>query len=152
MIKYLLVVACCLLSQPTWAAFLIDSPLSFGEIAIRNNNSVSSTTITRNGKQTSTNQIYVIKPGTPGVYTLNGMAAYTLVNLSVNLPAWSAMPYPSTAQFEISAVDIPSVVNVNSSGAVQFRIGATLRTSGNPVFNYVSNATYVVYLNLNLDY
>jgi hypothetical protein len=135
-----------------FAEFDTDSPLSFGEIAIRHNNSVSTTTMSRNGMQTSTNQIYIIRPGTPGIYTLSGLPPYTTVNLSVDLPAYSAMAYPGTAQFQINAVDIPSSINMGNTGVAQFRLGATLSTSGNPAENYYSGADYTVFLNLNLVY
>jgi hypothetical protein len=134
------------------ADFNVDIPLSFGEIAVLNNNSVSTTTISRLGSQTSTNQIYIIRSGTPGVYTLSGFQTFLNINLSVTLPAYSAMPYPGTAQFNVSAVDMPSVVNTGSSGSAQFRMGATLSTSGNPAQNYYSGADYVVYLNLDIVY
>lgn len=152
MIKYIFLLLTGFYCFSAWAEFNIDSPLSFGEIAIRHNNSVSTTTITRNGMQTSTNQIYIIRPGTPGVYTLNSMPTFTTINLSVDLPAYSAMAYPGSAQFVINAVDIPSSINTGSSGLVQFRVGATLSTSGNPAENYYSGADYNIYLNLQLVY
>ena len=134
------------------ADFNIDSPLSFGEIAILHNNSVSTTSITRLGSQSSTNQIYIIRSGTPGVFTLSGLPTFTTLNLSVDLPAYSAMAYPGTAQFQITAVDIPSSVMTGSTGSALFRMGATLSTSGNPAENYYSGADYVVYLNLTIVY
>lgn len=145
----------CLLSVACFdviAGFITDSPLSFGEIAIRSNSIVSSTTITRFGNQSSTNQILIIRPGSPGIYTMDGLPLFTTVNLSVDLPAFSAMPYPGTAQFRISAVDLPSSLNSGNNGVVQFRMGATLNTSGNNAENYISGADYVIYLNLNVDF
>ncbi len=150
--KHVFLLLSSVFATDSWAEFDTDSPLSFGEIAIRHNNSVSTTTITRNGMQTSTNQIYIIRPGTPGIYTLSGLPPYTTVNLSIDLPAYSAMSYPGTAQFQINAVDIPSSINMGNAGTAQFRLGATLSTSGNPAENYYSGADYSVYLNLNLVY
>jgi len=141
-----------LISAPLAADFIVDSPLSFGEIAIRNNNSVSTLTIHRNGAYQSTNQIYIIKPGSPGVYTLNGITPFTTVNLSADLPATSAMPFPGTAQFSITAVDMPSSINMGPTGSAQFKVGATLSTSGNPANNYFSGTDYVIFLNINIDY
>ena len=80
------------------------------------------------------------------------MPTFTTINLSVDLPAYSAMAYPGSAQFVINAVDIPSSINTGSSGLVQFRVGATLSTSGNPAENYYSGADYNIYLNLQLVY
>lgn len=140
------------LSAPLAADLNVDTPLSFGEIVVRNNNSVSTVTVQRNGALQSTNHILIIKPGTPGVFTISGLPPYTTINLSVDLPASSSMNFPQTAQFTITAVDIPSAVNLGPSGSAQFKLGATLSTSGNPVNQYYSGAEYLIFLNLNLDY
>lgn len=140
------------LAMPATADFIIDSPLDFGEIAVRSNASVSTLTVYRNGASQSTNHIFIIKPGSPGVFTLTGLAPYSTVNLSVDLPATSAMPYLDTAQFSLTAADIPSSVSVGASGNAQFKLGGTLSTSGNPANNYYSGATYTIYLNINIDY
>ncbi len=150
-------VACILMglltfSAPVMADLTVDSPLNFGEIAILSNNSVSTVTVQRNGAFQSTNQILIIKAGTPGVFTISGLPPYTTVNLSVDLPASSAMNFPQTAQFTITAVDIPSAVNLGTTGSAQFKMGATLSTSGNPANQYYSGAEYLIFLNLNLDY
>lgn len=140
------------LSVPVIADFITDQPLHFGEIAITSNASVSTVSISRNGAQQITNHIFLIKPGSPGVFTLSDFAPYTTVNLSVELPATSSMAYPQTAQFTVTAVDIPSSVNLGPSGSTQFKMGGTLSTSGNPANNYYSGADYLVFLNINLDY
>jgi hypothetical protein len=140
------------LAMPAAADFIIDSPLNFGEIAIRSNASVSTLTVYRNGASQSTNHIFIIKQGSPGVFTLNGLPPYTTVNLSVDLPAISATPYPDTAQFSLTAVDIPASINMGATGSAQFKLGGTLSTSGNPANNYYSGAVYTVYLNINIDY
>jgi hypothetical protein len=137
---------------PAMAEFTIDTPLHFGEIAIRNNNSVSTVSILRDGTQQSTNQIYIVKPGSPGVFTLSNYPPYTNINLSVDLPATSNMSYPQTAQFSITSVDLPSSINTGSLGIAQFKMGAILSTSGNGTRQYYSGATYQIYLHLNLDY
>lgn len=140
------------LSAPLAADLNIDAPLNFGEIVVRSNASASTLTIFRNGAFQSTNHILIIKPGTPGVFTINGLPPYTTINLSVDLPASSSMNFPQTAQFTITAVDIPSSVNLGPTGSTQFKMGATLTTSGNPVNQYYSGAEYLIFLNLNLDY
>lgn len=140
------------LPMPVAAEFTIDNPLSFGEIAIASNASVSTVSVSRSGAVLSTNRIYIIRPGTPGVFTLSNFPPYTIANLSVDLPAYSAMMYPNTAQFTMTAVDIPSSINLNAAGSAQFKMGGTLSTSGDPAKNYYSGADYVIYLNLNIIY
>tara|TARA_R100000656_G_C3933021_1_gene125229 strand:+ start:199 stop:660 length:462 start_codon:yes stop_codon:yes gene_type:complete len=139
-------------STTSVADFTVDNPLNFGEIAIRSNTSVSTVSIYRNGSYQSTNHIFILKPGSPGVYTLSNFAPYTTVNLSVDLPATSSMSYPQTAQFSLTSVDIPSSINMGATGSAQFKLGGTLSTSGSPANNYFSGADYIIYLNINIDY
>ncbi len=134
------------------ADFIIDRPLDFGEIAVRSNTLVSTVSVYRNGSTQSTNHIFIIKPGSPGAFTLTDFPPYTTVNLSVDLPATSSMAYPQTAQFSLTSVDIPSAINLGANGRGQFTLGGTLSTSGNPANNYYSGASYTIYLNINLDY
>jgi Domain of unknown function (DUF4402) len=141
-----------LVSAPLAADFIIDNPLTFGEIAIRSNASVSTVTVYRNGAYKSTNHIFILKPGSPGVFTLTGLTPFANLNISADLPATSAMPFPNTAQFSITAVDMPSSLNTGANGTAQFTLGGTLSTSGNPAQNYYSGAAYTVYLNINLNY
>lgn len=141
-----------LVSLPSAADFIIDSPINFGEIAIRNNTSVSTLTIHRNGAFQSTNHIFIIEPGSPGVFTLNGLPPFTNVNLTADLPVSSTSPIPDTAQFTITAVDMPSSINMGPTGSAQFKVGGTLSTSGNPAKNYFSGAEYLIFLNINIDY
>ena len=150
--KYYSALALLVLSVPLKADLTIDTPFSLGEIVVRSNNSVSTISINRNGAQQSTNQILILKAGSPGVFTLSSFPAYTIINLSVDLPAYSAMDYPGTAQFSMTAVDLQPSINVGPTGSAQFKMGGTLATSGNPAENYYSGANYVIYLNLNLDY
>lgn len=141
-----------LIAVPVTADFTVDNPLNFGEIAVSRNDVVSTTQISRNGTQVSNNRIYILSAGSPGVFTFSGLPPFTNVNLSVDLPASSAMAYPGTAQFTITAVDIASSINMGSTGSAQFKMGGTLSTSGNPAQNYYSGAEYLIFLNLNLDY
>lgn len=139
-------------STSSTADLIIDSPLNFGEIVVRSNASVSTLTVNRNGSSQSTNHILIIRAGSPGVFTLSGLPPYTQVGLSVDVPASSAMNYPQTAQFTITNVDLPSSINLGPSGSAQFKMGATLTTSGNPANQYYSGADYLIFLNLNIDY
>jgi hypothetical protein len=151
-IKQLKIFLLIVLPLPAVADFSIDSPLSFGEIAITSNNTVSTLSVSRGGAALSTGSIYIIHPGSPGVFTFSGIAPFTVASLSVDLPAFSTMGYPNTAQFEMSSVDIPSSINLGPTGSAQFKMGGTMRTSGNPAKSYYSGVDYVIYLNLNITY
>lgn len=149
--KTLAIIGFALLAKTASADLSIDSPLSFGEISVRHNSGVSSTSVTRLGAQSSSHQIRVIRTGTPGIYTLSGLPPYTTINLAAPVPVLSEATYPG-ARFSIDAVDIPSSVRTDASGSVQFRVGATLSTSGDPAENYQSAADYLIFVNIDMTY
>jgi len=146
-----MITALVLRSQNIKADLDTDMPLNFGTVAITANDIVSSTRIRPNGEQTSTNRMWIIAPGAPGVYTISGLAPFTTVSLVVDIPETSAELYPDTAQFTVSAVELPTTVKMDASGQSQFTMGATLETSGN-VYESYYNALYRIFLNITLTY
>lgn len=143
--------ASCLICTWVNADLLIDTPLTFGRMAISDNNQVSSTTLTRNGNQSYTGRILVIEKGTPGAYTLTGLPAFTTLSLTPSLPAYSALTIPGSAQFVITALDYPSTVKADINGDAQFTLGGTLSTSGNGQ-PYLGPADYQIMLNIDISY
>ena len=133
------------------AALLVDNDLSFGKIAISNNNVVSSVQVSRDGKSAATGKIYILEIGKPGVYTLTEFPPYALVSLSADVPAFSSSTIPGTQQFTISSVDMPDTINVGGDGSVQFKVGGVLQTSG-VGGTYLGPATYQIYLNIDITY
>ncbi|GGD55560.1 hypothetical protein GCM10011357_08970 [Lacimicrobium alkaliphilum] len=128
---------------------LTDTALSFGKIAIRDNDSVSAVHLPRSGNQFPTNKILIIEPGTPGAYTLTGLPPFVEASLSADVPAFSAVPVAGTEQFTISAVDIPSTIKADASGNAHFKVGGVLETSGNGG-TYLGPLDYQIMLNINL--
>lgn len=149
--KTLAIAVLLLLTTSASAELFIDSPLSFGEISLRHNNGVSTTSITRLGAQSSTHQIRIIRPGTPGIYTLTGLPPYTTISISAPVPVISEATHPG-ARFSISNIDLPSSVRSDGNGSAQFRMGATLSTSGDPAEHYQSVADYMLFINIDLAY
>jgi hypothetical protein len=151
-VKSWVLLAVSFLAVSTNAEFIVESPLDFGDIAVRSNTSVSTVRLERSGAQTSTNDIIIVKPGSPAVFTLANMPGYTTINLTADIPAVSRVAYPNAAQFSITAIDLPSSINTGPTGTVQFKMGGTLSTSGDPSKHYYDGAQYEIYINLNLDY
>lgn len=129
------------------ADIVVEQPLDFGKIAISSNSSVSTTTIRRNGTQTSTNKIFVVDSGKPAVLALSNFPIYVTLNVSANTPVSSAMMYPGTEQFTVTSLDVPAQVKVDSSGMGSVLIGGTLTTSGLGGI-YYSNAAYNIYIDI----
>lgn len=144
---------CCLmfyLAQST-ADIVVEQPLDFGKIAISSNSSVSTTTIRRNGTQSSTNKIFIVDPGQPAMLTLSNFPIYVTLNVSANTPVSSAMMYPGTEQFTVTSLDAPAQVKMDSSGMGSVLIGGTLATSGLGGI-YYSNAAYNIYIDIEFAY
>lgn len=150
--KSWVLLAVSFLAVSTNAELIVDSPLNFGELAVRSNAIVSSVRLERSGAQTSTHHIIIVKPGSPAVFTITNLPGYTTINLSADVPAVSRVAYPNAAQFSITDVDLPTSINTGPTGTVQFKMGGTLSTSGNPTQHYYDGAQYEIYINLNLDY
>ncbi|NVK54237.1 MAG: hypothetical protein HWE26_01370 [Alteromonadaceae bacterium] len=130
---------------------MTDNAFSFGKIAVTNNSSVSSIQMSRSGRASATNNIYIIELGTPGVYSLTDMPPYTVINFSANVPAYSSSTIPGTQQFILRAVDMPSSVNTGQAGIAQFTIGGVLETSGLGG-TYISPASYNIDLAIDISY
>tara|TARA_B100002049_G_scaffold225453_1_gene197530 strand:- start:250 stop:732 length:483 start_codon:yes stop_codon:yes gene_type:complete len=133
------------------AELLTDSQLSFGKIAVTDNSTVSSVQMSRSGRSSSTNNIYVLELGTPGAYTFTELPPYTMINLTADVPAYSSSTIPGTQQFILRSVDIPSSIKAGPAGMAQFTMGGVLETSG-VGGTYISPASYTVVLAINISY
>lgn len=131
--------------------FTQDVQLYFGEMVIKSNTTVSSTTITRQGRVSNTGEIFLISIGNPGEYTLSDMNPFETVNLSANLPVDSIAPYPGTEQLTITAVDMPASLTADINGEATFKLGATLETSGNGG-TYSNPASFPFIIELDVTY
>ncbi|MBT1065217.1 DUF4402 domain-containing protein [Bowmanella sp. Y26] len=143
--------ASCLICTLANADLLIDTPFTFGRLAISDNSQVSSTTLARNGNQSYTGRLLVIEKGTPGTYTLTELPPFTSFSLTPSLPAYSSVAIPGSAQFVITALDIPPTVKADINGDAQFTIGGTLTTSGNGQ-PYLGPADYQIMLDIEISY
>ncbi|MDC8829762.1 hypothetical protein [Alteromonas gilva] len=107
--------------------------------------------MSRTGRASATNSIYILELGTPGVYSLTDLPPYTVINLTANVPAYSSSTIPGTQQFVLRAVDMPASVNAGPAGIAQFSIGGVLETSGLGG-TYISPASYNIDLAIDISY
>jgi len=133
------------------ADIVVEQPLNFGKIAIGSNSSVSTTTLRRNGAQSSSNKILIVEPGSPALLQFSNFPTYITLNVAATTPIQSAMGYPGTQQFTLTALDMPSQVKLDSAGMGMMLIGGTLATSGLGGI-YYSNAAYNIYIDIEFSY
>lgn len=133
------------------ANVVMVKPLSFGKIAVISNSSVSSTSIRRNGSQTSTEKILVIEQGSPAVIQLSSFPIFNTISLTSNVPVSSTMPYSGSQQFTLAALDMPATIKVDGLGEAVLIIGGTLTTSGLGG-TYYNEAVYDVYFEIEFSY
>jgi hypothetical protein len=136
---------------PVYADIVIEQPLSFGKIALSSNSSVSTTTVRRNGTQSSTNKLYVVERGAPAMLSFSNFPPYVNLVISAALPVSSSMVYPGTQQFSITSLDMPNQVKMDASGMGSLLIGGTLATSGLGGV-YYNNAPYIIYIDIEFTY
>ena len=83
-------------------------PLSFGVIALKDNNASYSMRITFAGQIQTDPAIVVIEPGHPAQYELTGFTANTPLNITVIVPSTQTQlagaSDPSTSQFSITEI------------------------------------------------
>jgi len=149
--RFIALIGIICFSFQTFAGFLQDAELNFGKIAISNNSIVSSVQISRTGRTAATGNLYIIKIGNPGVYTLTEFPPFSVVNLSANVPTFSTSTIPGTQQFRLDSVDMIDTLNIDADGTAQFKIGAVLQTSG-VGGTYIGPATYQINLNIDITY
>ncbi|MCV2885897.1 DUF4402 domain-containing protein [Aestuariibacter sp. AA17] len=151
-VLFLFLLVLAILTPPSSHADLVtEQAFSFGKISIIDNSVVSTVQLSSSGRASSTNNIYILELGTPGVYTLTDLPPFTVVTLSANLPAYSASTLPSTQQFAISSVDMPATIKADAAGSAQFRVGGVLETSGLGG-QYIGPATYQIMLPIEVTY
>lgn len=100
---------------------------SFGQIVVKDAAILSTLVVPASGSSYSTGRIFVIAPGQSGLFRLTGLEPFRTVQLSPQLPLYSYDP-PNSDGFEIIAVDMPSQIESDALGEIQFPIGAELRT------------------------
>ena len=120
-----------IISSTVWSATTLEENLSFGNIAIASNASVSQIIVSRNGSTSSTNTVFIIEPGTPGRITFSDYAPGTRFYISAQIPSPQTGSIGTTEQFTLTAIDIVSSIDIEASGGATLTFGGTLETSGN---------------------
>jgi hypothetical protein len=147
----ILTFSCSLFPITALSNVLVSQPLNFGKIAITSNATASTTSLRRNGSQTSTNKILIVEKGMPAILQLSNFPIYATISLSAVTPVSSSMPYAGSEQFTITALDMPASLNVNGLGEATLQVGGTLATSGLGG-GYYNDAVYHIYIDIEFSY
>lgn len=129
-------------------------PLSFGVIALKDNNASYSMRITFAGQIQTDPEIVVIEPGHPAQYELTGFTANTQLNVTVIVPSTQTQlagaSDPATSQFTITDHHTFSpIISTDNLGNAIVNVGATLTTSGS---GFYKDATYFSPMTIMVNY
>lgn len=111
------------------AAILESQRLNFGRWYVQGNSSVETITVSPLGAvSTSTPNLIMFTAPQAGVYTVNGLGAFTLIN-SVTVTPNQPM-VQGGQQFTITNFTTDHSPNADAAGILVLRIGADAQTSG----------------------
>jgi hypothetical protein len=131
LVKFFLLLPLLLSSPLSIAAIATISELSFGTIAVVNNDTMSDISINTSGRIIITNHIRVIMPGQRGEYVLSSYPTYTQLFTTVSVvQSQSTSPAPGSEQFTLVEVNTAPSVTTSGSGTATVFVGGTFRTSG----------------------
>lgn len=134
------------------APFIIaEQGLSFGTLAIGNRRAISSISIDANGRMSTTNNAYVIKPGQPAKFTLMNYLPYRTLYITTFISrAQTTTGTAMSNQFTLKEITSPVKVVTDSTGSASFYVGGRLETSGDASKTYYDTlyqAKYVITVN-----
>jgi len=126
--------------------------LSFGNIVVLDNSTISEITVSTQGKVTYTNDIRIIDLGHPAYFVLSEFTTYTqLFTVASVLTAESVSSYSGSQQFTLTNLTTASSVTTNATGIAEVIIGGTLQSSGSGTNMYYDD-TYISTLQLIISY
>ena len=124
--------------------------LSFGTIALRDNNSAHQMSISFNGNINADPAFVIITPGNPAEFLLTNFTANTLVNIAILVPSpTTILAYGVDPATSDSHHSFAPTVTTNLLGEATINIGANLTTSG---VGYYKDALYIAPMTISVNY
>ena len=125
------------LSTNLFADVVVIRDLSFGKIAVLNNNTAQEYYIDYLGNSQQTSGLRVIEAGTPAQILLTNypVNAQLFITTSV-IQAQSSSQQPSLEHFTLDNLSTPSSLRIRTDGSALVTVGGRLRTSGSGNLNY----------------
>jgi len=129
-------------------------PLSFGTIALKDNNASYIMRIAFSGQVSVDSSIIIIDSGHPALWELNGFPQHTPINISFIVPdiqtQLAGATDPPTSQFTITEHHtFGPIITTDAFGNALFNVGATLTTSGS---GFYKDATYLSHMTVMVSY
>lgn len=147
--KYLFLLVSCM-SLQAYAALETIQRFHFGELAITSTAVVSTVTVPIAGPSWSDGAIHIIKPGQSGLFRLTELTPHRFIRITPLMPQ-IADPIMTSDGFELTSVDMPSVLSTDANGSVTFPVGGVIRTRMITGEGYL-NTEYHIYLTISIDY
>jgi len=152
---FLLFVLLIALLHSSWCAAAPEitelQALNFGAIAVRDNTVVSTVRVSANGSPSYTGQVLFVSAPSPGVYRVTGLPPFVTLSLSMlSSPATMSGQVGGATLTVASPLTQPSELRTNAQGEVEFRLGASMNTSGNSTL--YEDGVYQAYPTLELSF
>lgn len=147
-----LFVASPFLCQSAIADISETSPLSFGTVAISNNSSPQTITVTTSGNTYYSNNIHPIQGAQRGIYRLHNFPPHQVLTITTqsSLPTTSSSQ-ASSEQFSLTNIQTTTYLTTDASGEATAYVGGTLMTSGSGLTTF-SNTQYTVQFQITVNY
>lgn len=145
--------SCLISTQASFAAEVsVQQPLSFGKIALKNNNTVAQMNITSSGLILKDDVFVIIEPGQPGKFLLFDFPPFTQLSFSISAGATESnfSGGATAAQFKIEPYLDFATQNTNAQGELLLTLPAKLITSGNG--GVYADGDYYRFFQLQIDY
>jgi hypothetical protein len=126
-------VSVCLLCSPAGLQAQTVTPnveMSFGEFAIKNNNSRHALQVAQNNSYSADSAYAVITPPNRAEWSLTSFPASTLITISIPDATLTFGNSGTGEYFTVENFAHPATVTTDGSGSASFNFGATLYTSG----------------------
>ena len=128
------------------------TPLSFGKVAISDNSSPQTITVTTAGNVYYSSHIHPIQTAQRGVFRLTNFPANQLLSVTTQTASPStSSAQASSEQFSLTNIQTTTYVTTDSSGAVTTYVGGILSTSGNGSTAF-SNTDFTVQYQISVNY
>lgn len=150
--KLICLVILLLLSNAASAQIVEDVPISFGTVAVVNNDSSGSLSVDIFGNLSVDSNFRVITPGNFGVFSISGLPANSSLPVEISVTNPSMNPgraFNETFVFSVNSFD--QTARADARGEATIRVGGTITTSGSGSRNF-EQASYESQIRITINF
>lgn len=105
--------------------------LTFGRVAIINNDQIGTYAIDRRGRYSTSPGLAVVELGEPGIFQVSGLTRFEIRSVSVIMEnSQLSSQGIGSETFSLAITDYDETIQANAAGEATVRYGGTLSTSG----------------------